>query len=83
MGNSYRLKKKFSTDGIELVSDTHEFKLEPPDGKKHAADLRYMKHWYEFYSQRIVNFQQTVEEIEKVNLQQPVEEACFADKYNG
>lgn len=65
------------------MSDTHEFKLEPPDGKKHAADLRYMKHWYEFYSQRIVNFQQTVEEIEKVNLQQPVEEVCFADKYNG
>lgn len=42
-----------------------------------------MKRWYEFYSQRIVNFQHTVEEIEKVNFQQPVEEACFADKYIG
>ena len=62
---------------------THELKFEVPDGKKRAADLRYMKCWYEFYSQRIVNFQQTVEEIEKVNFQQPVEEACFADKYIG
>ena len=58
-------------------------KVGEPSGKKRAADLRYMKRWYEFYSQRIVNFQQTVEEIEKVNLQQPVQEACFAHKYIG
>ena len=38
-GNYWRwLKKKFSIDGIQLVSVTHEFKFEAPDGKKRAAD---------------------------------------------
>ena len=31
-------KKKLSADGVELVSVTHEFKFEAPDGKKRAAD---------------------------------------------
>ena len=31
-------KKKLSADGVELVSITHEFKFEAPDGKKRAAD---------------------------------------------
>ena len=38
-GNYWRwLKKKFSTDGIQLVSVTHDFKFEAPDGKQRAAD---------------------------------------------
>ena len=38
-GNYWRwLKRKFAADGIQLVSVTHEFKFEAPDGKKRAAD---------------------------------------------
>jgi len=38
-GNYWRwLKKKMITDGVQLVSVTHEFKFEAPDGKKRAAD---------------------------------------------
>ena len=38
-GNYWRwLKKKLTTDGVQLVSVTHEFKFEAPDGKKRAAD---------------------------------------------
>lgn len=38
-GNYWRwLKKKFTTDVIQLVSVTHDFKFEAPDGKKRAAD---------------------------------------------
>ena len=38
-GNYWRwLKKKFTTNGIQLVSVTHEFKFEAPDGKRRAAD---------------------------------------------
>ncbi len=38
-GNYWRwLKKKLSTDGIQLVSVTHEFKFEAPDGKQRKAD---------------------------------------------
>ena len=38
-GNYWRwLKKKLHTKGIQLVSVTHEFKFEAPDGKKRAAD---------------------------------------------
>ena len=37
-GNYWRwLKKKLNADGVELVSVTHEFKYEAPDGKKRAA----------------------------------------------
>ena len=32
------LKKKLTMDGIQLVSVTHEFKFEAPDGKQRAAD---------------------------------------------
>lgn len=32
------LKKKLSSEHIELVSVTHEFKFEAPDGKRRAAD---------------------------------------------
>lgn len=32
------LKKKLTADGIQLVSVTHDFKFEAPDGKKRAAD---------------------------------------------
>ncbi len=32
------LKKKLTNDGVELVSVTHEFKFEAPDGKMRAAD---------------------------------------------
>ena len=39
-GNYWRwLKKKLSSLNIQLVSDTHEFKLEAPDGKKRKADV--------------------------------------------
>jgi cell filamentation protein len=38
-GNYWRwLKKKLTSDGIQLVSVTHEFKFEAPDGKQRAAD---------------------------------------------
>ena len=38
-GNYWRwLKKKLATDGVQLVSVTHDFKFEAPDGKKRAAD---------------------------------------------
>ena len=38
-GNYWRwLKKKLSTDGIQLVSVTHDFKFEAPDGKQRFAD---------------------------------------------
>lgn len=38
-GNYWRwLKKKLKADGVQLVSVTHEFKFEAPDGKKRAAD---------------------------------------------
>ena len=34
-GNYWRwLKKKLKADGVQLVSVTHEFKFEAPDGKK-------------------------------------------------
>ena len=33
-GNYWRwLKKKFNKEGVQLVSVTHEFKFEAPDGK--------------------------------------------------
>ena len=38
-GNYWRwLKKKLTADGGQLVSVTHDFKFEAPDGKKRAAD---------------------------------------------
>ena len=38
-GNYWRwLKKKLTTGGIQLVSVTHEFKFQAPDGKQRAAD---------------------------------------------
>ena len=38
-GNYWRwLKKKLITDGIQLVSITHDFKFEAPDGKQRKAD---------------------------------------------
>ena len=38
-GNYWRwLKKKLPADGVQLVSVTHEFKFEAPDGKKRTAD---------------------------------------------
>ena len=38
-GNYWRwLKKKLTGDGIQLVSVTHDFKFEAPDGKQRAAD---------------------------------------------
>lgn len=39
-GNYWRwLKKKLMSEGIQLVSGTHEFKLIAPDGKKRKADV--------------------------------------------
>ena len=32
------LKKKFEAEGVQLVSVTHDFKFQAPDGKKRAAD---------------------------------------------
>ena len=53
-----------------------------PDEKGFSsANLRYMKRWYEFYYQRIVNLQQPVEEIKKVNLQQTVEDLKMPDSF--
>lgn len=38
-GNYWRwLKRKLNANGIQLVSVTHEFKFEAPDGKRRAAD---------------------------------------------
>ena len=38
-GNYWRwLKKKFNTGGVQLVSVTHDFKFQAPDGKQRAAD---------------------------------------------
>ena len=38
-GNYWRwLKKRLAADGVELVSVTHDFKFEAPDGKQRAAD---------------------------------------------
>ena len=38
-GNYWRwLKKKLNTDGVQLVSVTHDFKFEAPDGKQRFAD---------------------------------------------
>ena len=38
-GNYWRwLKKKLATDGIQLVSVTHEFRFQAPDGKQRYAD---------------------------------------------
>ena len=38
-GNYWRwLKKKLNADGIQLVSVTHEFKFQAPDGKQRFAD---------------------------------------------
>lgn len=38
-GNYWRwLKKKFNTDGVQLVSVTHDFKFQAPDGKQRFAD---------------------------------------------
>jgi cell filamentation protein len=38
-GNYWRwLKKKLANEGVQLVSVTHEFKFEAPDGKKRSAD---------------------------------------------
>ena len=38
-GNYWRwLKKKLTGDGIQLVSVTHDFKFEAPDGKQRFAD---------------------------------------------
>lgn len=39
-GNYWRwLKKKLNADGIQLVSDTHDFKFQAPDGKQRKADV--------------------------------------------
>ena len=39
-GNYWRwLKKKLAAEGIQLVSDTHDFKFEAPDGKMRKADV--------------------------------------------
>ena len=38
-GNYWRwLKKKLVADGVQLVSVTHDFKFQAPDGKQRAAD---------------------------------------------
>ena len=38
-GNYWRwLKRKLTVDGVQLVSVTHNFKLEAPDGKQRASD---------------------------------------------
>jgi len=38
-GNYWRwLKKKYNTEGVQLVSVTHDFKFQAPDGKQRAAD---------------------------------------------
>jgi len=53
-----------------------------PDEKGFSsANLRYMKRWYEFYYQRIINLQQPVEDIGKESLQQPVEDLKMPDVF--
>ena len=43
-GNYWRwLKRKLATEGIEPVSDTHDFKFEAPDGKQRKADDAYTR----------------------------------------
>ena len=43
-GNYWRwLKKKLAAEGIQLVSGTHDFKFEAPDGKKRKADVLDIK----------------------------------------
>ena len=38
-GNYWRwLKRKLTTEGVQLVSVTHDFKFQAPDGKQRAAD---------------------------------------------
>ena len=38
-GNYWRwLKKKLASDGVQLVSVTHDFKFQAPDGKQRYAD---------------------------------------------
>ena len=38
-GNYWRwLKRKLTGDGVQLVSVTHDFKFEAPDGKQRASD---------------------------------------------
>ena len=38
-GNYWRwLKRKLTADGVQLVSITHDFKFEAPDGKQRASD---------------------------------------------
>ena len=38
-GNYWRwLKKRLSGEGVQLVSVTHDFKFEAPDGKQRASD---------------------------------------------
>jgi len=38
-GNYWRwLKRKLNTEGVQLVSVTHDFKFQAPDGKQRAAD---------------------------------------------
>ncbi len=32
------LKRKLKNDGVQLVSVTHDFKFEAPDGKRQASD---------------------------------------------
>lgn len=39
-GNYWRwLKRKLAQDGVQLVSPTHGFKFEAPDGKQRKADV--------------------------------------------
>ena len=41
-GNYWRwLKKKLATDGVQLVSVTHDFKFQAPDGVQRYADALY------------------------------------------
>ena len=43
-GNYWRwLKKKLTADGVQLVSVTHDFKFEAPDGKKRASFRTHKK----------------------------------------
>ena len=61
-GNYWRwLKKKLAAEGVQLVSDTHDFKFEAPDGKMRKADWKdgtlfcraeYLKHSLEQIANR-------------------------------
>ena len=43
-GNYWRwLKKKLNAEGIQLVSVTHDFKFQAPDGKQRFADREIFK----------------------------------------